>query len=204
MVTYPHANTVSQSFSWSLMNLVREEGNRIHSVLPTRGYAGDGLIRARNAAVEVFLRSDAEWLWTLDTDIGFPPGSMCQLLDYSNEDYRVMSGFYKTVLETGTLYEDGSVSWKEFPLVLREVEDGRFRPYDKYAGAMEVDAVGAGCLLVHRDVFQAIGTKGWFDCIPGYGEDISFCIRARKAGYKILCDTELQLSHHKAVWLRGE
>lgn len=196
MVTYPHANTVSQSFMWSMLNMDRKY---IRDIVPTRGYPGTGLILARNAAVEVFLRSDADWLWTLDTDIGFEPDSLDRLLAHPN--YSIISGFYKTTCETGPLYLDGSTGWKELPLALQEADDGRFRPYDKYEGAMEVDAVGAGCLLVHRGVFQVLDS-GWYDTVRGLGEDISFCVKARYAGYKILCDTDVKLSHHKAVWLR--
>lgn len=204
MVTYPHANTVAHNFCLSLLNLDRTYVDRI---IPTRGYPGTGLIIARNAAVEIFLRSSADWLLTLDTDIGFPPDLLDQMLAHAQapyaESYSIISGFYKTVMETGSQYLDGSVSFKELPLALKENDRGRFGPYEKYEGAMEVDAVGAGCLLVHREVFDSLGS-GWYDTVRGLGEDISFCVKARQAGYKILCDTDIELSHFKSIWLRGK
>jgi GT2 family glycosyltransferase len=200
MVTYPHANTVSHNFMSSMMDMDRRH---VYQIIPTRGYPGTGLILARNAAVGIFLRSDAEWLWTLDTDIGFEPMALDKLLEHGDK-YGVISGFYKTICETGTRWLDGSVSYKELPLALQEVDGGRFREYPNYEGSMEVDAVGAGCLLVHRSVFEATPDGGWYDTIGGLGEDISFCVKARALGYKILCDTTISLSHHKAVWLRNE
>lgn len=200
MVTYPHANTVSQSFCWSMLNMDRKH---VTEILPTRGYPGTGLIIARNAAVSVFLRTDNEWLWTLDTDIGFEPDTLDRMLWHANGGYQIISGLYSTILETGTLYMDGSQGYKEYPLALRETDDGRFTTYEKYEGAMEVDAVGAGCLLVHRSVFEGWPSESWYDTCQGLGEDISFCVKVRNLGYKILCDTDIKLSHHKSVWLRG-
>ena len=31
--------------------------------------------------------------------------------------------------------------------------------------------------------------------IPEFGEDISFCIRARELGYKLICDPRIKVSH---------
>jgi hypothetical protein len=79
-----------------------------------------------------------------------------------------------------------------------------------------VAATGTGCLLVHRDVLEDMRLKrggsihSWF----GYdqftteagewelGEDLSFCLRARDAGWKVYVDTTLPVGHHKGskVW----
>ena len=199
MVTYPHANTVSHNFSWSLLRLVMAEKDRIFDVRGVRAYAGDGLIAARNLAVEMFLESDAEWLWTLDTDIGFPPYTLDNLLSHG-EDYSVVSGLYNTILEQGSDGNGAPEYWTKLPLVMHKSDTGTYRRYLSYEGFMEVDVVGAGCLLVNRGVFEKIGGN-WYNCLPGYGEDFSFCMRVQEAGYKILCDTTIPLSHHKAVWV---
>lgn len=199
MVTYPHPNTVSHNFSWSLLNLVMAEKDRIIDVLGVRAYAGDGLIAARNLAVERFLASDAEWLWTLDADIGFPVYTLDNLLSHG-EDFKVVSGLYSTVLEHGSDGKGAPDFWTKLPLAVKKNENGGYRQYPEYNGFMEVDAVGAGCLLVHREVFEKIGGD-WYTCRDGLGEDFSFCSRAQEAGYRILCDTTIPLTHHKSVWI---
>ena len=42
----------------------------------------------------------------------------------------------------------------------------------------------------------------WFQCLPAlngrgeYGEDISFCLKARYCGIPVFCDTSVQPKHH--------
>lgn len=200
MVTYPHPNTVSHNFSWSLLSLVMAERDRIVDIKGIRAYAGDGVIVARNLGVQLFLESDAEWLWTLDTDIGFPAYAMDNLLSHG-EDYKVMSGLYSTVIEHGADGNGAPDYWTKLPLAVKKSECGAgYVQYPEYKNFMEVDAVGAGCLMVHREVFEKIGGD-WYTCRDGLGEDFSFCSRVQEAGYKILCDTTIPLTHHKSVWI---
>jgi hypothetical protein len=79
-------------------------------------------------------------------------------------------------------------------------------------GLQEVDATGCHCLLVHRSVFETIQSEHpyrWFredliaeDTISG--EDIWFCIEARKAGFPLFVDTRLESGHVKPVVLTSE
>lgn len=62
----------------------------------------------------------------------------------------------------------------------------------------ECDAVATGCMLIDMKVFEKI-EKPWFfykddDVLP-IGEDIWFCIQAKKAGFKIWCDPTIPVTH---------
>jgi GT2 family glycosyltransferase len=61
-------------------------------------------------------------------------------------------------------------------------------------GLIEIQGVGMACTLIKRKVFETV-PKPWFFPEPNIGEDLSFCIRAREAGYKIYCDTNLICGH---------
>lgn len=56
-------------------------------------------------------------------------------------------------------------------------------------------AVGAACLLVAREVIDAMPAGEWFNLSPKEDEGVYFCKQARKLGYRILCDTRLQCGH---------
>lgn len=78
---------------------------------------------------------------------------------------------------------------------------------------IEVDRVGAGCLLVHRSVLESMppqrpeAGKHWFDWrvdmrgVPGTieyecsSEDFTFCDHYRKMGGKVLVDTSIVCRH---------
>ena len=61
----------------------------------------------------------------------------------------------------------------------------------------EVEGVGFGCVLVGTDVLMSIASKDWrwFEPLKGFGEDLSFCWRARECGYKILLDPSVKCGH---------
>lgn len=61
----------------------------------------------------------------------------------------------------------------------------------------EVEACGFGGVLMKVDMLRDIESKFGlpFSPILGFGEDISFCLRAKDAGYKIYCDSRIKIGH---------
>jgi N-acetylglucosaminyl-diphospho-decaprenol L-rhamnosyltransferase len=71
-----------------------------------------------------------------------------------------------------------------------------FRRFDvplPISGTCEPVWIGFACVLVRREVFEDIGLLD--DSYFMYFEDIDFCIRARKAGWRILHDPRPQVIH---------
>lgn len=68
-------------------------------------------------------------------------------------------------------------------------------------GLVEVDAVGTGCLLVKRQVFEAM-KKPYFKFYGSYetntfqSEDVYFLENAKKLGFKCFVDTMHPCTHH--------
>lgn len=59
----------------------------------------------------------------------------------------------------------------------------------------EVDACGAGCLLVRREVLEAMDPP-WFVATPeDVGEDVNFTLRATDAGFRLLVDPAARVGH---------
>jgi hypothetical protein len=58
----------------------------------------------------------------------------------------------------------------------------------------EVDAVGFGACITKREVFKKT-PKPWFTIDAKAGEDIAFCVAAKKAGFKVWVDGTYRLGH---------
>ena len=172
--------------------------------------AGANLAKARNRLVVEFLDNtpEAEWLWFVDSDMVFKPDTLHRLIARAVEcDVKMLGALCVIVTAEGavpTMFIDDDEA------ITRVMLDYQ----DNVVG--EVAATGTGCLLVHRDVLEDMRMKrggsihSWF----GYdqfttdagewelGEDLSFCLRAREAGWKVYVDTTLHVGHHKGakVW----
>ncbi len=166
----------------------------------------------RNGLAQTFLSSPCEWLFQLDTDIAFDPDTLDRLLDTAKEtDAKIVSGLYI-----------GRINMKEggpqlCPVWFMKKPSGYFRTVGELRTApQEVDAVGMGCVLIHRSVFEAFPYEGhprrWFSCedrlVDGkwefFGEDIVFCDRAKALGFKIVGNSLIQVDHDKGQMLTVE
>jgi hypothetical protein len=58
----------------------------------------------------------------------------------------------------------------------------------------ECDAVGFGAVLIKTELLKKI-PKPWFMGLVGTGEDITFCYKAKKAGFQVWMDSRLKLGH---------
>ena len=59
----------------------------------------------------------------------------------------------------------------------------------------EVKIANAGCLLIKKEVIDKIGIFDKF--VPYYGEEIDYCERVRKNGFKIMYDPRVVIIHIK-------
>lgn len=59
---------------------------------------------------------------------------------------------------------------------------------------VECDAVGFGAVLIKTEIFNKMA-KPYFMGSMGTGEDIHFCLQAKKLGYHVFMDTATKLGH---------
>lgn len=157
------------------------------------------LANGRNEAAARFLDTDATHLFFLDSDIIAPPETVARLMD---SDGAVVSGLYFSKMpphlpEAYRAIEDGlyKTIGEELRPRLEELPYSSGRMLLDPPQRMEVDAVGAGCLLIAREVFETLPERPFGPCESGYGEDIYFCRLAQEHGFKTVLDWSVLCGH---------
>jgi N-acetylglucosaminyl-diphospho-decaprenol L-rhamnosyltransferase len=64
-------------------------------------------------------------------------------------------------------------------------------------GTYEVDAINGAFMLARREVWERVGR--FDESFFMYGDDLDLCIRMARAGYKIVYDGRVQITHLKGV-----
>ena len=77
--------------------------------------------------------------------------------------------------------------------------------YEEYPNQLfEIAGCGFACVLIKTEVLKAVNDfyKTCFLPEQSWGEDLTFCRRARKMGYRIYADPMVQLGHigHDIIW----
>jgi GT2 family glycosyltransferase len=206
LIGYIHTDKVSYSFMDSLLRTVKDQ----REFVETYGVrSGPMTIPAgRNALVEQFLASNYDFLWMVDTDMGWGTGALNALMRTAREK----AGANATVPVVGayTIGEFGGppdgmggFDRRHAPVMYR-MKQGKLELLgdDEYddGDVVPVDATGAACLMIHRSAVR--DWSGWFDTTKNMGEDIAFCMRLRQLGVPLYVHTGVKTSHHKSVFLK--
>lgn len=177
----PHCTDVTTEWALGLRQLQLPR----HVFSMTRGQPID---LARDTIVHRMQESGAEYLFFLDSDVILPSDAIVKLIAH-NQD--IISGVYHVRHNPIT-----PAMWKE------SSSPGAYNPIVGYneGSIIDVDAVGMGCCLIHKRVFDKLSEpyfKWSMDSRQknGVSEDFYFCEQARKAGFHIYVDTGIQCTH---------
>ena len=144
---------------------------------------GSVIPQQRNTLVDVALEKDATHLLWLDSDMHFPDSVV---KDFLKHNLDIVAATYSTRVKP-----QRSVAFLDKNnLDLRLKND---------TGLNKVFAVGMGCMLVTRRVFENI-PKPWFQYVWNEdtqdlsGEDIYFCSQENDTGFEIYIDSDVSRS----------
>jgi len=169
---------------------------------------------ARNRVVRHFLDDrKADWLWCIDTDMGFAPDTVERLLAAADPVSRPVVG--ALCFAQREVADDGLGGWRTMPVptIYAWHQDGEVSGFEVRADypadeLVACDGTGAACILIHRGVLERMHARygpAWYDRIPArdgsVGEDLSFCMRARELAIPIHVHTGVKTSHLKPAWL---
>lgn len=227
VLAYVGSNEVTYSWHQSVTRL-RDLDSQLHRRMhPDNGggfisirHGTGGLVAGRNQAVHEFLTEfpQAQWLFWLDTDMGFPADALELLIGAADPVERPIVGALCFSLRE--LDPDGAGGWRTQPVPTIydwiHVPDGEA---DASGYAVRWDyppdtvtqchATGSACILIHRSALERIEERfgTWYDRVPNpstsqfLGEDLSFCVRAGALDIPIFVDTRVKTTHSKRVWV---
>lgn len=147
---------------------------------------------AKKAIAEGFDRV----LW-LDTDMVFAPDTFKRMSKHLDEGLDFVCGLYTTRKPPfkACIYDDvGLTIDKEKNEATPTCRTIYEYPKDSL---FEIQACGFGGVMMSAKLLKEVNDKCGipFSPIYGFGEDLSFCIRARELGYKLYCDSSIKFGH---------
>lgn len=226
VLAYVCGNEVAYSWHRSFVQLERLDARlyqrlgegleRVHALR----YGTGGLIDARNQAVYDFLTEypDAQWLFWLDTDMGFPAEALEMLLDAADPVERPIMGalcFSQQEIESDGM---GGRRTQPTPVIYDwitvEGQSGYAVRWDYPRDTVtQTHATGSACIVIHRSVLERIREKFgpvWYNRVPNpstaqlFSEDLSFCVRAGALDIPVFVDTRVKTTHLKSTWVSEE
>jgi len=198
LIAVPNTDIVTTQWAIEFAGMWKPQGVYL------QGWSGMPIDVARNVFVKNARQIKAKYILYMDSDVIPARNDWIKLLMDAQEP--IISGLY--------------YSKKGYPGIwLKNKED----PPDKQtyspitiarrgSSIIEVDAIGAGALLIEMRVFDIIdkvlGPQPYFvwqwpdpeNIMPGQkSEDFYFCDLAQRAGFSILCHTGVELFHEQTI-----
>jgi hypothetical protein len=207
----------SHCFGQSLINLYLGDAFGSQRLVPhgkqLRNFCSTGgLVAGRNEIARQFLDlTECEWLFMVDSDMGFAPDTVDRLIASADRYQRpVMGGlcFGQQRVEATELHAQRFQIVPTLYAFEEQPDKVGFRVIPDYARGevVQVSGTGAACLLVHRRALFNVREKygpEWFTPVTHptgpttFSEDLSFCIRLAGADIPVYVDTSVKTVHDK-------
>ena len=221
VLAWAHPGQVSGRFMDSVLRVLLADRFEVNEGRPSKVVSymyvesGPRIASARNHIVRQFLANEhyaaAEWLLMLDADMTFTPETVATVFAGVRDD----AGNLARPIVGGLCFGGGhgAIMPTMYELCAPEENEGvPMRVIDSWepGSVVPVDATGAAFLLIHRSVLVAMAEQfpepvPWFaESVHAgreFGEDWTFCLKARRMGYPICVNTNAKVGHMKEVCL---
>ena len=151
---------------------------------------GSLIYDARDAIAQYAVKNDYDYILYADSDMVFCSDDLKRLVAHDTD---ICSGLYVTRRgEDKNVCYSKVITRRRFPYRPPELVHDTQR-----SGYSEIAACGFGFCLIKCETMKSMSKKykSLFEPFKGVGEDIAFCLRARKCGYKIFVDRDVKLGH---------
>ena len=151
---------------------------------------GSLIYDAREGIAKFAIENDYDYVLYVDSDMVFGPDDLKKLISH---DADIVSGLYVSRRgENNNICYTDVVTRRRFPK-----RDPKLVHDTLDSGYSEISACGFGFCLIKCSVIKTMYKKykALFEPFKGVGEDIAFCVRAKRCGYKIFVDRDVKLGH---------
>lgn len=178
----PAINTIPINTVISLLQTV--EKGKVEPMI----VSGSLVYDSRDIIAKYAVENNYDYVLYADSDMIFNAGDLKKLINHNTD---ICSGLYITrqgdnqnVLYTKIIKR----GFKRNPRLIVDTQTTGYSP---------VVACGFGFCLIKTQVLKSMFKryKSLFEPKWGVGEDIAFCIRAAKVGYKIYADRDIKIGH---------
>lgn len=190
LIAVPCHEMVNIDFIRSFMDIRRTE-NVAYTFI-----AGTLIYEARNVIAANAVKNGFDRVLWLDADMIIPEDALERLSEDMATGIDFVSALYfKRKPPINPLICD-EVYWRvketgEVDVCARSFKD---YPLDSF---FEIQGAGFGCCMTSARLLKAVTEKygAPFTPILGFGEDLAFCWRAAKIGFKMYCDSRIKCGH---------
>lgn len=195
LIAIPCMNTVHTRFFTSVIRLLKPEGTDIAVSISSLVYNARNML-AKKALDEGFDRV----LW-LDSDMKFEPQLLEQLSAEIDLGLEYVSALYFTRVKP---YKPCIYQVLDMVKNKEGADIPTATPFRDYPdGLFEIAGSGFGAVMMTTDLIRRCGAQPFFP-VMGFGEDFSFCLRAREAGATLWCDSRIQVTHLGEIEINEE
>lgn len=199
-VAIPTMGEVVDVMMYAFRQYERDYGDRIEFVYPEHCVQRRWHDFARNAIVEDFLKTDADMLWFLDSDI-IPPPNVLDLVTDHGQHWDMAGAPYPVFMTV-----PNRIGPQVVMCVYNRDENGGMHTVDvPTEGRGFVDGMATGCIFIKREVFAKL-QKPYFEFKfdpetrkMTEGEDLGFCRKTSELGLKFFTDFSMACGHVKKV-----
>ncbi len=157
-----------------------------------RGFAG-----GNNIGIKQALKKGAEYILLLNNDTVIEPNFLKKLVEVGESDKEI-GILGPMIYEYGTNkihFAGGRINW----LCTKGIH---LNPKSQVLNPKETDYITGACMLVKREVIEKIGLMDEDYFL--YFEDVDWCVKARKAGYKCVLVPKAKIQHKVSASTKAE
>jgi GT2 family glycosyltransferase len=166
---------------------------KLIKISKNRGFTG-----GNNVALKYILNNiESDFIMLLSNDVVVAPDFLDELIKQADNDHKigVLGPLVYHYWDSDRIQSaGGEILWRKGEIIQKN------RGKLQSLGEVEVDSVDyiTGCLLMARkDVFLDIGLLK--EEYVAYWEDVEWCVRAKNAGYEIVCAPQAHIWHKESI-----